>query len=213
MPRLLGTILDGPAGVLKVTVSDYPPLLNEGGSIQLNVTGSSPHPLMINRGAGNTFYTLDSDCQHQHCVVPPYDSVTGNIRCNCHGSRYAIDGSLLGGPATRGLNSFESTFDGVDTLSVIIPGIFFSTEIAVEPMAMSGRRMRLTFNIRPFSTYQVHFQDLLGDIPEVIPFASTPTGVADLTSAFTQTSPVSVYVDAPGSRGFYSIALIATPYP
>src|SRR4029077_11409558 len=127
--RVLATILEGPSGVLKMKVSDYPALLTEGGSIQLTLTGSSPHPLMINRGAGNTFYTLDSDCQHLHCVVPPYNPTTGDVRCNCHGSRYAIDGSLLGRPATRGLNAFASTFDGVDTLRVTIPGLFFSTEI------------------------------------------------------------------------------------
>lgn len=206
--RVLGTILDGPAGVLKMKVSDFPALLTEGGSIQLTVTGSSPHPLMINRGAGDTFYTLDSDCQHQHCVVPPYDRVAGHIRCNCHGSLYAIDGSLLGGPAQRGLNTFASTFDGVDTLRVTIPGIFFSTQVAVQ----SASRLRLTFDIRPYSTYQVHFGAELTDTFQVIPFASTPGGITNLTSAFTTISPVSVYVDATTSRGFYAAALLATPY-
>lgn len=210
--RVLGTILDGPAGVLKVKVSDYPALLTEGGSIQLNFSGSTPHPLMINRGPGNVFYTLDSDCQHNHCVVPTYNPTTGMIRCGCHGSQYAINGALLGGPATRGLNTFASTFDGVDTLSVTIPGLFFSvTEIAVQT-TQPALRLRLKADILPYSNYRVYHQQALSDVAQIVPFSTTPGGVANLTSVFTTTSPVTIYVDAVAARGFYTVALVATPY-
>ncbi|MGB8170079.1 MAG: Rieske 2Fe-2S domain-containing protein [Chthoniobacteraceae bacterium] len=209
--RVLGSILEGPAGVLKLKVSEYPALAGEGGSIQLNFTGSSAHPLMVNRGPGNAFYALDSDCQHLHCVVPPFDPMLGAIRCGCHGSRYAIDGSLLGGPATRGLNGFVSAFDGVDTLSINIPGLYFSTELAIQTRE-PALRLRLNFNILPYSTYRVYFQPELTAAPQVIPFATTPDGVTNMTSAFTTTSPTTIYVDAPTPRGFYTVALVATPY-
>lgn len=210
--RVLGTILDGPAGVLKVKISDYPALLTEGGSIQLTFSGSTPHPLMINRGPGNVFYTLDSDCQHNHCVVPTFNPATGRIRCGCHGSQYAIDGALISGPATRSLNTFASSFDGVDTLSVTIPGLFFSvTEIAVQA-AQPATRLRLKADILPYSNYRVYFQQALTDVAQVVPFSNTPAGATTLTSAFTTSSPVTVYVDAAAPRGFYSIALVATPY-
>lgn len=209
---VLGTILDGPAGVLKVKISDYPALQGEGGSIQLTFSGATPHPLMINRGVGNTFYVLDSDCQHNHCVVPRYNPETGRIRCSCHGSQYAIDGSLLGGPALRGLNTFASSFDGVDTLSVTIPGLFFSvTEIAVQA-TLPSTRLRLKADILPYSTYRVFFQQELAGVAQAVPFASGPTDAATLTSAFTTTTPVAIYVDAPAPRGFYTVALVATPY-
>ena len=210
--KVLASILEGPAGVLKVKVSDYPALASEGGSIQLTFSGSTPHPLMINRGAGNVFYALDSDCQHNHCVVPTYSPALGVIRCNCHGSRYAIDGALVGGPATRGLNTFASSFDGADTLSVTIPGLSFSvTQIAIHATA-PVMRLKLTFDILPYSNYRVHFQEQLADAPQVIPFALTAEGIANQTSAFATASPVSIYVDAATARGFYTVALVATPF-
>jgi nitrite reductase/ring-hydroxylating ferredoxin subunit len=207
---VLGSILAGPAGVLKVKVSDYPALASQGGSIQLNFSGSSAHPVMINRGPGNVFYTMDSDCQHNHCVVPPYNASLGVIRCGCHGSQYAIDGSLVGGPALRGLNTFENSFDGVDMLRITIPGLAFSiTEIAIQA-PQPALRLRLQSNILPFSTYRVRFQQNLGDPPQTIPFSKTPGGVANLTSSFTTASPVVVYVDATAARGFYTIELVAS---
>src|SRR5438477_22047 len=72
--QVLGSILPGPAGVLKVKISDFPALQSVGGSVQLTFSQSTPSPLMINRGPSNTFYALDSDCQHQHCTVAPYNS-------------------------------------------------------------------------------------------------------------------------------------------
>jgi Rieske Fe-S protein len=209
--RVLGTILSGPAGLLKVKVSDYPALSAEGGSIQLNFSGAAAHPVLINRGAGSVCYTMDSDCQHNHCTVPPYNPALGVIRCGCHGSQYAIDGSLVGGPALRGLNTFTNTFDGVDTLLVTIPGLAFSiTEIAIQA-PLPVMRLRLTSDILPFSTYRVRFQETLSDAPQTIPFSTTAEGVANLTSAFTRTSSTTVYVDATTQRGFYTVELVATP--
>lgn len=219
--RVLGSLIEGPAGVLAVKISEYPALLAENGSIRLTFSGASAHPLLINRGAGDAFYAMDSDCQHNHCIVEAYDPkyvvsteprVEGAIHCVCHGSLYAIDGSLLGGPALRGLNTFASTFDGVDTLRVTIPGLAFSiTEIAIQAPA-PAMRLRLKSDILPYSTYQVQYQQKLTDPPQIIPFSKTPGGAANFSSAFTTTSPVTLYVDAAGSTGFFTVALVAGPY-
>ena len=58
----------------------------------------------------------------------------------------------------------------------------------------------------------VYYQAELTDTPEIVPFSATPNGPANLASAFTETSPVALYIDAVSARGFYSVALVATPY-
>lgn len=209
---MLGELLSGPAGILKVKVSEHATLQSAGGAVRLNYSGSVPHPIQIIRGTGDSFYAVDTDCQHQHCVVDLYNPNAGVIECACHGSLYAIDGSLVGGPAERGLNTFASSFDGVDTLSVAIPGLQFSvTEIAVQSSG-STTRLRLKSDILAYSRYGVFFQKDLTDLPEFVPFAITPDGAANLTSAFTVTTPITIYVDAMTSSGFYTVALLAESF-
>src|SRR5205809_376373 len=96
------------AGTFKIRLNDYPALQHEGGSVRLSVNPVRPdvepfpdgdfYPIIINRGAGNKFYVLDAECRHASCVVPAYDESVGGILCPCHGSFYAIDGSVLNGP-------------------------------------------------------------------------------------------------------------------
>lgn len=58
----------------------------------------------------------------------------------------------------------------------------------------------------------MHQQELT-DAPQVGPFATTPNGAANQTSGYTTTSPIDLYVDAAETmRGFYTVALVATPY-
>jgi hypothetical protein len=94
---------------------------------------------------------------------------------------------------------------------VTIPGLAFSiTEIAIQT-PQPAMRLRLTSDILPFSTYRVRFQETLLDAPQTIPFSTTAEGAANLTSAFTKTSPTTIYVDATTQRGFYTVELVATP--
>lgn len=211
--QVLGSVLEGPDGVLTVKVSDYPALLAVGGSIQLSFWDLF-YPVIINRGPGNVFYAMDSDCQHLNCVVQPYNHQDGFILCPCHGSTYAIDGSLVGGPALRGLNPFPTSYDGVDTVKVTIPGLHFSiSQIAVH--AVTGpatRRLRLQTDIFPYARFRVCFQRELADAPQTVSFATTPEGPADSTAGYSTSSPVTIYVDATTERGFYTVVLIAQPY-
>src|SRR6185503_20948678 len=95
-------------GRFKIRLDDYPALQQEGGSVRLSVNPVRPdmepfpdgdfYPILINRGAGNTFYILDAECRHAGCVVPVYDVTEGGILCPCHGSLYDIDGSVLRDP-------------------------------------------------------------------------------------------------------------------
>ncbi len=54
--------------------------------------------------AGN-YLAFSTVCPHQGCAV---NSISGGvINCPCHGSQFALDGSLIRGPATRGLAERE----------------------------------------------------------------------------------------------------------
>lgn len=210
--RLLREVLDGPPGVLKLKVSAYPALLVAGGSVQINFLDGA-YPLLVNRGAGNAFYAMDSDCQHLNCIVPTYNATAGYIQCGCHGSRYAIDGSRVRGPTTRGLNTFPASFDGTDTVNITIPGLRFGvTQIAVEAVNGPMTRLRLQADIVRFARYQVTYRAELNGTPAIAPIATTATGAANATSGYASTTPITVFVDASGDRGFYTIELLATPY-
>jgi Rieske Fe-S protein len=47
------------------------------------------------------FRAFSAVCTHQGCVVA--DVVGGTINCNCHGSKFGLDGSVANGPATKPL--------------------------------------------------------------------------------------------------------------
>ncbi|MBI5280632.1 MAG: ubiquinol-cytochrome c reductase iron-sulfur subunit [Candidatus Solibacter usitatus] len=48
------------------------------------------------------FFALSAVCTHLGCITRHVEE-EGAIFCPCHGSKFAVDGSLLMGPATRGL--------------------------------------------------------------------------------------------------------------
>lgn len=202
-------------GTVLVKVSDFPALASVGGSLRLDVGLSQP--ILINRSAAG-FHALSAKCQHQGCTVEPYSVALGVIRCTCHGSQYNIDGSLNQGPATLGLNRFQSSFDGSNVVSVTVPGVTFAArEIAVISAAGNSKRLRLAFNASVFTNYQVHYRPTLSASPQVIPFALTAAGAATQTTyrntVFDINNPlpiVTLYVDATGSSGFFSIVLLPT---
>lgn len=61
-----------------------------------------PRSVVVTQPESGTFRGFDMHCTHRGC---PVDSVAdGSIRCPCHGSLFSVvDGSVVGGPATRGL--------------------------------------------------------------------------------------------------------------
>src|SRR6266436_3749646 len=67
-------------GELNLQLTNFPPLLNTGGSVRVSVSplsGSFPsgdfYPVIISRAAGNVFYAVSSSCTHRGCVVMPFD--------------------------------------------------------------------------------------------------------------------------------------------
>ncbi|MEM6254059.1 MAG: Rieske (2Fe-2S) protein [Cyanobacteria bacterium P01_D01_bin.156] len=66
--------------------------------------------IVIRDPAGaDSVIALNSMCTHQGCSVAFED---GAFACPCHGSTFAIDGSVTNGPATDPLGSYEAIIDG-----------------------------------------------------------------------------------------------------
>lgn len=53
---------------------------------------------------GDQVYAISTVCTHLGCIVKPTDK---GFDCPCHGSKFAKDGSVLKGPAPKGLPWLE----------------------------------------------------------------------------------------------------------
>ncbi len=62
---------------------------------------------------GDNVVALDAKCPHSGCAVD-WDGT--ELVCPCHDSKFSADGSLISGPATEGLNSFEAKVEGDQVL-------------------------------------------------------------------------------------------------
>ena len=200
-------------GLFRVKVSDYPPLQQDFGSVRL---GFNPmdfalplgafYPVIINHETGPIYYALDSFCSHAGCIVLPYDEAEGAIRCPCHGSAYALDGGLINGPASNALRRFQHTFDGVDTLTIEIPGLGYSVTGSVVQSG-SVSRFKLDFPTFDGVEYEVQFRQRARDPWSLVPFALTAGGAADQNSLAGNGSPASVFVNRTTPTGFYSVSV------
>ena len=74
------------------------------------VTAADGLEVLVTRPAEQEALGFSSVCPHQGCTVAPDE---GQLACPCHGSRFALDGSLVQGPAEKGLTPYlVSVVDG-----------------------------------------------------------------------------------------------------
>lgn len=86
----------------------------------LNTTGGSKIVqgiIVVNIGS-DIFVALSSACTHAGCIVG-YDPGTGNFKCPCHGSSFTTAGSVVTGPATTPLPSYQ-TSKTVNILTILL---------------------------------------------------------------------------------------------
>src|SRR6476646_5159716 len=144
-------------GTFKVRVSDYPALGQAYGSVRLGLNPVSDfpdgdfYPILINRDVSNNFYVLDCECRHQSCVVPTFSISEFCIHCECHGSQYWIDGSVLNGPATDPLFSYPFEYDG-QYLTIHVSCWGFTVQAVPLPSGSSAR-IQINFTTHPNVTY------------------------------------------------------------
>ena len=211
---LLADVSPFTTGLLRIKLSDYPHLLQELGSVRIGVApladSTTPqgeiYPILINRGANAKFYALDTACKHAGCVVPTYDEAEGLIRCPCHGSGYDIDGKLLNGPATSGLNRYPIRFNGVDTLTVEVPSLGY--QVHDSWVADGGlSRIKLQFPTLEFVEYELLHRAGIRQAWKAVPFALTATDVLEQKSLIGDGVPATIYAAGTGRVGFFSIAI------
>ncbi|MGV9818075.1 QcrA and Rieske domain-containing protein [Nocardia xishanensis] len=65
---------------------------------------------VITQPSAGVFVGLDSTCTHAGCRVA--EVAGGTVNCRCHGSKFALDGSVVAGPAQRPLASRTVRVEG-----------------------------------------------------------------------------------------------------
>ena len=68
-------------------------------------------PLIVHRSADGAVLAYAARCTHLGCRLDRV--VDGVIVCPCHGSRFAADGSVMAGPATRALQGLRVRTDAL----------------------------------------------------------------------------------------------------
>jgi Rieske Fe-S protein len=198
----------------RIKVSDYPALQEEIGSVRLGVTHVGPdefpdgryYPIIINRDL-NGFYVVDSICKHAACVVGAFNTGDFAMRCPCHGSLYDIRGDVIEGPANEALTPLEFTFDGNDTLTVVVPDMGFQVRSFL-PNAEPGTRMQLEFTAQGGVFYEVRFREHLTDPWELASFSRTPAGPANEELLLGNGDPNTLYLDRTTPTGFYAVSMV-----
>jgi len=67
--------------------------------------------VLVVRDSESTVKALDPVCTHQQCIVQ-WDEAAKKVRCPCHASGFALDGTVLEGPAPRPLRTIPAALDG-----------------------------------------------------------------------------------------------------
>lgn len=88
--------------------NNYSSLGSAGGSVVVD------NIIVINTGDG--FVALSSVCTHQGCQVA-YNHSNGNLPCPCHGSIFSTSGTVLNGPASSPLETYNISQEG-DILTI-----------------------------------------------------------------------------------------------
>jgi Rieske Fe-S protein len=122
-----GTLVSG-TYTMNISQSPYTTLQQTWGSVLITIPGSTlSGSLLVTRGTNNQFYAVSNICTHTGCPIgePIQSSPSGYIfTCQCHYSEFKYDGSVVQGPARRALTSYQTSYDGANTLKLLnIPGL------------------------------------------------------------------------------------------
>ena len=91
--QLTGTTLELPASALPAP----------GQVIEVQKPGGAHPDLLVLNGPGG-YRVVTAHCTHKGCIVD-WSAEANEWRCPCHGSRFAPDGQVVGGPARAPLVS------------------------------------------------------------------------------------------------------------
>jgi Rieske Fe-S protein len=108
--------------VIVLTFAAFPALKQVGGSVLHEVPGYSDPVcqqdfIIVAQPSAGEFVAVSAGCTHQCCTV----SFSGNgFACPCHGSAFALSGTVTRGPAARPLQKLAVCADACG-VTVTIP--------------------------------------------------------------------------------------------
>ena len=101
--------LTGPAvshGTTTISISS----LNSNGQFLVDSSVSPDGtPILVIRQSATTYTALSMLCTHTGCQVSSPSG--GSIYCQCHGSRFNLNGQVLAGPAPSALTNYAVTLN------------------------------------------------------------------------------------------------------
>jgi Rieske Fe-S protein len=92
-------------GWVEIALADHPELREPGGWTVVDVPDALLYVILACT-APDCWVALWSTCTHGACGVE-WDGAAQEAWCPCHGSRFAADGAVAQGPATRPLAVFD----------------------------------------------------------------------------------------------------------
>lgn len=132
------------AGTFTLRISTYPALMEINGSVRVEIPGLW-FRIVVTRVAEDRFVTVSEVCTHHGCDIGDLDLASMVFTCPCHFSQYAVDGTVVRGPAIRDLDKFVTSWDGGDLVHIEIedlssvtnpggPGTFVSMQTVPGPL-------------------------------------------------------------------------------
>ena len=100
-------------GWIALPLSNYPELAQVGGSVVVKEPSKLLDVIVV-RISPDCLAALWHICTHGACEVA-FSAEHQHVECPCHGSRFALDGAILRGPASQPLPAFPVFVEG-DTL-------------------------------------------------------------------------------------------------
>lgn len=103
----LDSVDEPPAGVdftLNLDDPAYSALKTNGGYI-------AKDGVIVARTTGGTYIAVSSACTHQGTSVT-FDAVNNRFHCPNHGSNFTTTGSVINGPASSPLKSYQTSLNG-----------------------------------------------------------------------------------------------------
>ncbi|MBL8960870.1 MAG: ubiquinol-cytochrome c reductase iron-sulfur subunit [Gemmatimonadetes bacterium] len=101
-------------GQVHVRLREHPELHEEHGVLRVTPEGSTDSFFVV-RTSADVPIALSSVCTHLGCAV---ELVTGQLVCPCHGSTYALDGTVRRGPAVKPLPRYTARLEPDDVLVI-----------------------------------------------------------------------------------------------
>lgn len=192
-------------GVLRLRLADFAPLGSAFGSVRLSFTSLNapgPMPPFLVTRDGSRYRCVSAECTHAGCILPVFVASQGKTAtCSCHGSRFALDGSVVRGPATVPLTVYpvELVEEGVLAIELFdLPSFDLNVEQVVSG---TGGRVAVGFEALRNVDYEVLAGPGAGAPLQVRSFATSPTGETTHTVFKGTGAAATVYLDTADGAG------------